>query len=305
VRTGRRRLERVSAGRLDPEFEPRLVEAAVLEALRGGAAERRFHAERSVVYAIAEPEPREAAFEALHTRWFGRLGLDRPFHGALAEAPAVARGCARWLVVGARGRRDEGADLLVGAGARPNLLARVLPATVAAPAPLLRLLRRELLHVADMLDPAFRYEAALPRDVSGGPRERVVRGNYRVLWDVSVDGRLRRRGVLPAAVRGERLADFARAFPHLGDRTEAAFEAFFDAPRPTHAAMLAFAAGGPGGAPLPRCPLCEMPTRDLEPAPAALPGPILAAIGRDVPAWRPDDGVCRRCAEVYACREGS
>ncbi len=72
--------------------------------------------------------------------------------------------------------------------------------------------------------------------------------------------------------------------------------------RLTHAALLAFAASGPDGAPLPRCRLCEMPTRDFEPAPATLSDHVLAAIRRDVPAWQPADGVCRRCAEVYACR---
>jgi hypothetical protein len=293
---------RTSAERLDPEFEPRLVEAAVLEAIRGHAREREFHTERDAVYGLVEPEPREAAFEALHARWFERFGLDRPFHEALAEEPAVARGCARWLVAGARARRDEAADLLIGADVGPSLFVRVLSGTVVTRDPLLRLLRRELLHVADMLDPGFGYEATLPRDVAGGARERVVRGNYRILWDVYVDGRLVRRGVLPSTVRGDRIAEFGRAFPHLGTRTEAAFEQFFTAPRLTHAALLAFSAGGPDGAPLPECRLCEMPTRDFEPVPATLPDHVLAAIRRDVPAWQPADGLCRRCAEVYACR---
>lgn len=310
MRAGRRRAGRVSAGRLDPEFDPRLVEAAVLEAIRGHAREREFHAQRDAVYEIAEPEPREAAFEALHGRWFERLALDRPFHEALAEQPALAQRGVRWLVTGARGLGDEAADLLGGPDIRPTLLVRVLPDTVAAPERLWRLLRRELLHVADMLDPGFGYDAALPRDAAGGARERVVRDNYRVLWNTYVDGRLVRRGVLPATVRGERRREFGRAFPHLGDRMEAAFEAFFDGQQLTHPGLLAFAAGGPDGAPLPRCRLCEMPARDFEPTPAALPDCILAAIERDFPAWQPADGLCTRCAELYAshvamqlCRE--
>lgn len=292
----------MSVVRLDPEFDPWLVEAAVLDAMRGHAHERQFHVEREAVYDVGEPEPREAAFEALHARWFERLALDRPFHEALGEQPAIARACGRWLVAGARAVRDEAGDLLVGPDGQRTLLVRVMAATVPRTERLWRLLRRELLHVADMLDPRFGYEAALPPHATGGARERVIRGNYRIVWNVYVDGRLVRLGLLPATVRAERVGEFGRAFPHLGHRTEAAFEHFFGGRDLTHADLLAFAAGGPDGAPLPRCRLCEMPTRDFEPAPAALPDRILAAIGRDVPAWRPADGLCRRCAEIYASR---
>lgn len=289
----------MSAAPLDPELEPRLIEAAVLQATRGHPRARAFHAERDTVYDILDPERREAAFETFHRRWFTRLALDGPFRETLGELPSVAGGCRRWLVAAAHGRRDQVADLLVAEDVRPTLLVRVLAETVATPERLRRWLRRELLHVADMLDPAFGYEPTLPRGAAGGPRERVVRGSYRLVWDVYVDGRLMRRGMLPAAVRGERLAEFRRAFPHLEPRSEAAFDAFFEAASLTHAALLAFAAGGPDGAPLSRCSLCDLPTRDFEPAPAALPDRVLTSIARDFPLWRPADGLCGRCAEVY------
>jgi hypothetical protein len=286
--------------RLVPEFDPRLIEAAVLEATRGHPREREFHSERDAVYDIVDPDRRETAFGALHEGWFTHLALDRPFHEALDEQPAACA-CGRWLVAVARLLRDEAADLLVAGSVAPTLLVRVRPDTVATPGRLRCLLRRELLHVADMLDPAFGYEAALPREVAGGPAERMVRGNYRVLWNAYVDGRLVRRGLLPAAARPERLAEFRRAFPHRALHAEAAFDAFFDGRDVTHAALLAFARGAPDGARRPRCSLCELPTHDFAPAPA-LGEHVLAAIERDFPAWRPVDGVCGRCAEVYASR---
>lgn len=290
------------ARQLDPEFEPRLVEAAVLAAIRGHRSAHQFHAERDTLYEVVELEPREAAFEALHARWFRRLGLDRPLRGALAEQPGIAPRCGRWLVVLARSRRDETADLLVGSDVGPTLFLQVTPETVAAPQRLWLLLRRELRHVADMLDPEFGYEATLPPGGGGSARERVVRDSYRVLWKAWVDGRLVRLGSLPATARAERLADFARAFPQLGADAEVAFDRFFDAQHLTHAALVAFAAGGAEGARPTRCRLCDLPTRALEPAPATLPGDVLAAIGRDFPWWRPADGLCRRCVELYAAR---
>jgi hypothetical protein len=292
----------VSPRGLEPEFDPRLVEAALLAAVRGRVEAREFQAERDRLYEIAEPEAREAAFTGHHVRWFERLELDRPFREALAEQPALAARCGRWLVARARAARDEAADLLVAPGAPPTLLVRVTPETVAARDPLRVLLRRELLHVADMLDPRFGYSPSLPEDVSGGPRERLVRDNYRVLWSAYVDGRLARRGLLPSAVRSARLREFAGAFPHLGAQAEAVFERFFDAHALSHQDLLGVAANGSDGAPLPRCRLCDLPTRAFEPAPGALPPEVRAAIARDFPAWRPQDGLCCRCAELYVAR---
>jgi hypothetical protein len=236
------------AQELDPEIDARLVEAAVLAATRGCPSAGEFYAERDALYEIAEIEPREAAFAALHGRWFMRLGLDRPLRDALAEQPGITAACGRWLVAPGRRRRDEIADLLVGADARPTLFVRVTPETVATPERLWVLLRRELRHVADMLDPQFGYEATLPPGGSGTARERLMRDTYRVLWNAWVDGRLVRLGVLPVTARAERLADFARAFPHLGAGLEAAFDRFFAAQHLTHAALVAFAVGGLEGA---------------------------------------------------------
>ncbi len=288
--------------RLELEWDPALVEGAVLAAISGPTETRRFHAERDGLYRIAEPEPREAAFAALHARWFVRLGLGRPFSLALAERPEIAERCGRWLVARARARRDEAADLLVASGVLPTLLVRVTAETVATAGRLQILLRHELLCVSDMLDPRFAYAPSLREDAAGGARERVVRDNYRVLWSVFVDGRLLRAGLAPGAVRRERLREFLAAFPHLGDRGEAAFERFFDGRGLTHAALLAAAAGGPDGTPSPRCRLCDLPTPEIEAAAEALPHDVLAAIVRDFPSWRPADGVCGRCAELYASR---
>jgi hypothetical protein len=200
-------------------------------------------------------------------------------------------------------RRDESADLLVSAPARPTLLVRVRGETLAHVDQALPLLRRELLHVADMLDPAFGYTPALPEPVAGGPRERAVREAYRVLWDAYVDGRLARQGRLPPGARGERLRAFRAAFPWLGERATASFARFFEGATLTPAVLLAFAANGDAAAPAPRCGLCRLPSRDLAPGPAALPAGVRAAIARDAPAWRPEDGLCCRCAEIYAARE--
>jgi hypothetical protein len=56
---------------------------------------------------------------------------------------------------------------------------------------------------------------------------------------------------------------------------------------------------GSGTADEARCPLCRLPTHVLERGPAGLARDVLHAIERDHPGWRPEQGRCARCAEVY------
>jgi hypothetical protein len=152
----------------------------------------------------------------------------------------VEAACARGVVARAAAACDEAADVLVAPGERPTLLIRLLPATLSQPERAQLLLRRELLHVADVLDPDFGYAPA-----ASAPRleaHRVER--YRVLWDASVDGRLLRSGRAPSRVRAERESEFARAFPALGGRTAELFRRFFDGERCTHGELVAFASEG-------------------------------------------------------------
>jgi hypothetical protein len=69
---------------------------------------------------------------------------------------------------------------------------------------------------------------------------------YRVVWDAYVDGRLVAASRALVAVRAERLTEFRRAYPELGDGVEAAFERFFEARRCTHAELVAFASVSSG-----------------------------------------------------------
>lgn len=290
----------MSATALQVEYEPALVEAAVLAAVRERSEERSFLGERERAYEVADAEAREARFTDLHARWFGRLALDAPFGVALAERAEVGAGCGRAVVARAIAGGDESADLRVTPDARPTLLVLVRAETVSRPPRLLAFLRHELVHVADMLDAGFGYEPQALGD-EGSARGRLARDRYRALWDAWVDGRLARLGRAPSGVRAERLRDFARAFPALGEGTEPAFERFFGAERLRHAELAAFATGAGSARP---CPLCGLPAPRLQPAPERLPGGALAAIVRDFPVWAPGDGLCGRCAEIYVTRAG-
>lgn len=295
-------------------YDSRLIEEAVFLALRRHRDEERYHAERSPVYEIADPERREKGFRELDLRWFERLGLGDSVGPALEEAPALPTAIRQCAVVAAPTRRDEGAELFVDSepatsdGCRRTVRILVRPESLLEPASLRRFLRHELLHISDMLDPEFGYEPALP-ETSGGPaHRRVLTERYRVLWDAFVDGRMVRRGWAPPCVREERWREFNRVFPMLGERAAREFGRFFDEEGRKHRELAALAVdpgAGSGARAGNRCPLCGFVTHAFADEPAGLPASVIAAIVTDFPAWQPSHGLCLQCADLYRAREVS
>jgi hypothetical protein len=291
-------------------YEPVLVEEAVLHVMRGHADERAFRNARNRLYVAPEGDVRERGFHEFHGRWFHRLRLEQPIEVALDELPILADACARCLVAPAPTHHDEGADLLVATEpsgtVERTVLIRVRPGAFGDAEALHRLLRAELLHVADMVDPAFGYQPILPVADGGPSYEHLLRDRYRALWDVSVAGRLLRRGWLGPDARAHAHRVFAAVFPMLGTATDAAFERYFDTEAPTHADLMAFAAtpGSRGEArglmPGGRCPLCRFPT--YAPEPERLTDEVAAQVVADFPDWCADDGLCRQCADLYRAR---
>ncbi len=288
------------------EFDPQLVEEAVLRAVESAppADRRSFREERNPLYELPEDETRERSFRRLHGRWFVRLGLADPVRRALADEPSLAAGTSRCLVLPVVKAAQEYADLQPdrrGDGP-PTLLLALRVTTLLDPGRLLPFLRRELLHVADMLDPEFGFERELPPLDGSRALENLLRQRYRTLWDATVDGRLQARHHLEPGAAEARRREFHRTFPMLAATTDTWFDHFFDGPRPTHAELVAFATapGRPSdSAPAGRCPLCRMPTPALHSDPGALARPTLTSIHRDFPAWCPDHGICLQCADLY------
>jgi hypothetical protein len=182
-----------------------------------------------------------------------------------------------------------------------------------SPDTLLTFLRHELFHIADMVDPAFSYEPALPPSEVGPSYDSLLRDRYRAVWDATIDGRMLRRGWLASSTRIRCLAEFAVAFPMLGDRTERIFAAFFDQEPHKHAQFVAFAqdpratwdkaAAGPQ--PGSRCALCGFPTYAFVRKPEHLDSLTLSEILRDFPEWQAADGLCTQCADLYRARSDS
>jgi hypothetical protein len=286
------------------EYDPRLVEEAVVRALRGHADAAKFWRHRDRLYEIAGAEEREAAFARLHADWFVHLALDKPIAIALAEQPSVTSQVERCTIARAIRRKDEGAELFVNRSSeqiRRVVRIALRPESLLEEA-VLTFLRRELQHVADMLDPAFGYEPSLPADGGGPTHDRLLMDRYRALWSAYIDGRLVRAGRIPGSARNERWNEFAETFGMLGSGRETEFARFFDAPAPcSHADLVAFArAPGIGGSPAgSRCALCHCPTYQFE---TDISSELVEAIRADFPDWDASSSICRQCADLYRAR---
>jgi hypothetical protein len=289
------------------EFDPALAEEAVQLALKGSTRRGAFNRERERAYAEADPERRDRAFLEIHSRWFEALRLDQPVRAAIREAGEGLSQVSLWLFVRAVSGRQAGAELFVADKAHRSVVVRILPATLADRGQALEFLRRELLYIADMLDPRFEYEPRLPRSPLGPPADRRLQDRYAALWRASVEGRLARAGGIPAGRREACLAGFRRMFGCLGDDTGACFERIWSGERPLHSVFVALAtdpaaAFGVNSAAAEhsrRCPLCGFPTADLEPDAEGLSRGARKEIHRDFPAWEPHHGLCRQCADLY------
>jgi len=227
------------------EYDPVLIEKTVRVAVRGRAdLEADLHRRIDPVYTESDRERKEQLFGAAFAEAFSRLGLDRCLRGLLRERPILVAGVRRCVVHEAARARSQSAELFVQPGATQpepehrTLVLQVCPEALAAPHSLVPWMRRELLHVADMLDAPFGYRRA---DLDSLPVVcNVVRDRYRVLWDVFVEGRLIREGRAGRDAVEMLWGAFRRTF-----RPEATARGRFDVllsdPAITHARLLAWA----------------------------------------------------------------
>jgi len=251
------------------QFDPRLVEEAVLLRIESGPAvlRREFRHERDALYETRDAEARDREFDRLHERWFGRFDLGAPVFAALREHGLDLRNVSGVFVLSAVSAKEEGADLhastssvasgrhpLLATGTpppsrwaqgcprrvglralTPRLVIRLRPVTLASGETVLPLLRPELLHVADMLDPSFAYERTAAES-GERPIAELRKARYRVLWDTTIDGRLFNRGLLSPGAVARRRSEFSLLFPESPE-SKARFRDLLHGPRPSHAEL--------------------------------------------------------------------
>jgi hypothetical protein len=300
-------------------YDPRLIEETVFQAQRDRYVSVELEEARNRIYEVADADERETLFNDLNRSWFVRLGLGKTIEQALQEHAIIIEQVENCFIVRASQAKEEGAELFVAQDANQKKLEHRTLRVLLRPeslfdAKVLRLfLRHEFFHIADMLDPAFAYEPTLPKAEGGPTYDTLITNRYRVLWDVTINGRMVRRGWCAATVRDQQFRDFVHAFPMLQDGIEELFTRFFDSEQPKHSDLARFAfdprqATGNlqrCAAPGTHCPLCKFPTHAYEAEPDNFGAEVLAALKEDFPNWTASLGLCVQCADLYRGRRMS
>lgn len=292
-------------------FDDDLVEAVVLRVAATTdpalpeLQRARFFAERERCYRVLDPDARHAAFARVHLDWFREWGLAARLEAGAAPFPQLAGSLAALAFRKARHRGDEGAELYSDLEGQRRGVVALRPERVLEPAALAPFLHHELAHLADMLDPTFGYSPDLNGAAVSPAQRRLVTERYRLLWAVSIDGRLIRRGLAAPADEAQRRSEFERAFGFLpAARRAELFADLWSGRSARHAALLEVATDPRGlhdrpapvpGAPCPLCGFAAFAWVSAEHLSAA----ARARIRAEFPGWTEGEALCARCAEVY------
>ena len=221
---------------------------------------------------------------------------------------------------------DEGSNVLNRVSGNPIIEMRVLASRFSNPEEALDLdafLIQEFMHAKDMVDPEFDYEDAF---IPGNPSvKNLITSRFRLLWNMYVDSRLARIGVVSMVPKEGRFREFDNFYRKVPDKQRRGiFEGIWLTDKFTHEELLSMATDldtlmskyvDPGeiseeerdfihlqGSP---CPLCKFPTYNWVDDPESICDEmVIEAIQIDFPDWESKDGGCDRCIEVYELRAG-
>ncbi|NUN48442.1 MAG: hypothetical protein HUU15_06400 [Candidatus Brocadiae bacterium] len=305
---------------MDIRCAPGLLEEAVVRGVlhrtEAGDASwtRDLHVLTDSAYLHPEAE-REGQFAEAHALFFRKLGYGKVLETVVAEFKGLGGAVSELVIDRAMTPSEEEADLRECADGRLGIRILLRVTRFDDLDALAGFYRHELVHVEDMLNPVFGYRA-VPRIADRPAEENLVRARLRLLWNLSIGGRVERSGKRGAATRAEWTQTAANAWPGFSPEVrEAVVRRLWDGAGMTWAILLDIArdarklltfAGvsqetsvrGPGSL----CPLCSFPTFSWQEDPATAPARVIAALKIDFPGWTPDQGACRQCMDGYELR---
>ena len=221
---------------------------------------------------------------------------------------------------------DEGSNVLNRISGKPMIEMRVLASRFCNPEEAQELdafLIQEFMHAKDMVDPEFDYEDAF---IPGNPSvKNLITARFRLLWNLYVDARLARAGIVSTMPREARYREFDNFYRKVPEKQRRGiFEGIWQTEKFTHEELLSMATDLESlmskyvddvdiseeerdyihlqGSP---CPLCKFPTYNWVDDPESICDEmVIEAIQIDFPDWENKDGGCDRCIEVYELRAG-
>jgi len=223
----------------------------------------------------------------------------------VSEFPMVRTGLSALAFRKARVKTDEGAELYVNADNGRICVVALRVERFDQPTEMASFLRHEFTHVHDMLNPAFGYSPELNLPEQNAAQQRLSRERYRLLWDISIDGRLMTSSRAALTSLELHRTAFERAFSFWPEeQRDKVFKCLWENREPRHTELVALASdprdlksqqcATPGAA----CPLCGFSTFAWA-EPRNLCPETMVAIQTEFPRWVPAQGACRRCVSIY------
>lgn len=229
------------------EYDPQLVEQATFLAARSvPERECATHQLLDPLYRIADAESRQRAFREAYGELFRRFELDRIIPAFVLEFPLLGGRIPRCIVREAERRRAQSVDLYSdrsGGGAigvERALIIALCPECLLEADRLRPWLIGQLRHIEDMVDERFGYKRELPG--ASTAQQNLIRDRYALLWDIFVEGRLIRSGMLTGDGAVGLRASFDRVFSQGGaSPSRLGFEWLLDQDGLTHAQLMSWA----------------------------------------------------------------
>lgn len=179
------------------KFETAFVEEAVFMVVKNheetGNFRQRialFHQERDPIYETVSESDREVEFREFYEHYFTQLGLRCLFEEVFAEFPLWVNSKLPIFIRQTSNPKQEGAELYV-TGEIKTIIIKLRVTKIMDKLSLQSFLRQELMHISDMLDPAFQYSPSAPLGGSSEVEENLIRDRFRQLWNEYVAMRVK------------------------------------------------------------------------------------------------------------------
>ena len=265
-----------------------------------------FYSQRNVIYEIPSAVERDQSFQQFYEKKFLEFGLRRLFDGIFLEFPFLDQPKLSIYVKRVYSKKDESAELFRDGDAL-NVLVTIQPVRVNDQEYLKAFLRHELMHISDMLDPAFQYNPAVQLNALNDTEENLVRERFRILWAIFIDARTFRKGLTPLWPIEKYERDFGKAFQFWAkDERNQVLDRLTSGESFTHSDLLHWSMDyrltknlGEGGL---LCPVCLLPAYTTADKDVFCSPDVVERIKTDRPDWKEAMGICSQCFDLYSSR---
>jgi hypothetical protein len=294
------------------EFDPSFVEEAVFLAVKYNEKEgnesiiRNFHNEREKIYQRLTDEDRNASFQQLYNEYFNKLEIKDIFEKIVRDFPLLHQPNISLFIKKVWSKKEEDTELYVDGDLKTVYIA-LMANRILQPLCIQAVLRHDLLRISDMLDPRFQYNPFIHLDGKHELENNLIKDRFRILWDMSIDARLREKGYPTIKSREEQKKVFEKTFFFLNEN-ERKFIYFklVGCDSLMHIDLLNWAQDarsvktlGEGGV---RCPLCDFTCYDPIKNWSQEALVVANEVKKDHPQWSLELGLCPQCYDFYSCK---